>query len=150
MGQFELKKSVAALNPLHEKLESRNLQSASTQLAHVCNRMFVTLEGKGILRAVTEEFMLASQYKAHDPLSGEFIRTFRERHFHGKYYLDRYDALRTGATEVHVKVKMPIHDRSVDLPDEVAFYGYRSSHAALLYLSPWEFVQWFTTGKGAE
>lgn len=47
MGQFELKKSIAALNPLQAKLESRDLQSASTQLAHVCNRMFVTLEGKG-------------------------------------------------------------------------------------------------------
>jgi len=59
IGQFELKKSIAALNPLREKLEARDLKSASAQLAHVCNRMFVTLEGKGILRASTEEFMLA-------------------------------------------------------------------------------------------
>ena len=58
IGQFELKKSISALNPLHEKLAARNLKSASSQLAHVCNRMFVTLEGKGILRASTEEFML--------------------------------------------------------------------------------------------
>ena len=93
MGQFELRKSTAALGPLQEKLENRNLKTASSQLAHVCNRMFVVLEGKGILRPYTEDFMLASQYKPHDPLAAEFIRTFRHQHFHGKFYLDRLDAL---------------------------------------------------------
>ena len=89
IGQFELKKSIAALDPLRDKLEARNLQSASAQLAHVCNRMFVTLEGKGILRAATEEFMLASRYNPSDPLAAEFIRTFRSRHFHGRFFVDR-------------------------------------------------------------
>ena len=73
---FEVKHSIAALQPLKEKLESRNFRSASAQLAHVCSRMFVTLEGKGILRACTEDFMLASRYKLHDPLAAKFIRTF--------------------------------------------------------------------------
>eukprot|EP00973_Karenia_brevis_P091362 12407101-Karenia_brevis.AAC.1 len=54
MGPFELKKSVAALTPLQEILEHRNLKSASAQLAHVTNSMFVTLEGKGILQMATE------------------------------------------------------------------------------------------------
>ena len=93
MGKFDIKKSVAALPLMKEKLEHRNLKTASSQLAHVTNRMFSVVEGKGILRACTEEFMLSSQYKPHDPLVAEFIRTFRHQNFGGKWYLDRYDAL---------------------------------------------------------
>ena len=47
MGQFELKKSIGALPLLKEKLQSKNLQSGSAQLAHVTNRLFTTLESKG-------------------------------------------------------------------------------------------------------
>ena len=46
IGQFELKKSIAALAPLKTKLQSRQLR-ASAQLAHVVNHMFATLrEGR--------------------------------------------------------------------------------------------------------
>ena len=69
--------------------------------------MFVTLEGKGILQTCTQEFMLASQYKAHDALSGECIRTFRHREFHGKYYLDRYDAMIQRATPMSIAMLLP-------------------------------------------
>ena len=93
MGKFDVKKSVAALPLMKEKLVHRNLKTASSQLAHVTNRMFSVVEGKGILRTCTEEFMLSSQYKPHDPLAAEFIRTFRTKNFLGKYFLDRYDAL---------------------------------------------------------
>merc|ERR1712020_682437 len=79
IGQYEIKKSVATLPLLQEKLETRELKTASSQLAHVVNRMFTTLEGKGILRMATEEFLLSSRYKPHDPLAAEFIRTFRHR-----------------------------------------------------------------------
>ncbi len=54
MGQYELKKSVGALPLLQEKLTERKLTSASHQLSHVVNRMFTTLESKGILRTATE------------------------------------------------------------------------------------------------
>jgi len=143
MGQFELKKSIGALQPLQEKLQERNLQSASSQLAHITNRMFVTLEGKGILRAATEEFMLSSRHKPHDPLAAEFIRTFRHQHFHGKFYLDRFQALKDGARQMNINILLPRADMSKELPDQVAFYGFRNTHASLFYLSPWEFVQWF-------
>ena len=143
VGQFELKKSIAALHPFKEKLENRNLRSASAQLAHVCNRMFVTLEGKGILRQCTEEFMLASQHKSHDPLAGEFIRTFRHQSFHGKYYLDKFETLMKNPASIDWKTMLPRHGTSKDVFDEVAFYGFRPSHADLFYLSPWEFCQWF-------
>ncbi len=143
IGQFELKKSISALPLLQQKLEHRNVRSASTQLAHVTNRMFTTLEGKGILRASTEEFMLASQHKPHDQLAGEFIRTFRERHFLGKYYLDRYDALCEKKGEVDVRVLLPRNGCGPDVPDEVALYGFRSTIPDVFFLSPWEFCQWF-------
>ena len=103
IGQFEIKKSVSALPLLQEKLEARGLKSASAQLAHVVNRMFTTLESKGILRVATEEFLLSSRYKAHDPLAAEFIRTFRSQNFPGKFFLQRYEALCKGGTiDVHV------------------------------------------------
>ncbi len=142
MGQFELKKSVSALPLLQHKLENRGLRSASTQLAHVTNRMFTTLEGKGILRASTEEFMLASQHKPHDQLAGEFIRTFRHQNFLGKYFLDRYDALSEKKGEVDVRVLLPKCGCGPDVPDQVALYGFRSTKPNVFFLSPWEFCQW--------
>ena len=147
MGQFELKKSIAALPLLKQKLAVRNLKSASVQLAHVTNRMFTTLEGKGILRASTEEFMLASQYKAHDPLSAEFVRSFRIQHFHGKHFLDRYDALESKASKVDVRLLLPRAGGSQEAIDQVAAYGFRSNDPNLFYLSPWEFCQWFIVHK---
>ena len=70
LGQYELKKSIAALSLLEEKLQTRKLTNASSQLAHVVNRMFTTLESKGILRTATEEFMLASKYRFMSTGSG--------------------------------------------------------------------------------
>ena len=141
IGGFEVKKSVAALGPLKRKLQSRQLQ-ASAQLAHVVNRMFVTLEGRGILRACTEEFMLASRSTDHDPLRAEFISTFRSQNFHGKFYLDYYQSLKTGKCMTK-SFPMPGKGQQVIAYDEVNSYGYRSPHPDLLYLSPWEFVQWY-------
>ena len=46
IGQFEIKKSISALPLLKEKLQSRGLKSASSQLAHVVNRMFSTVESR--------------------------------------------------------------------------------------------------------
>ena len=81
VGQYELKKSIGSLPLLKQKLEKRGVQAASAQLAHVCNKMFTTLESKGILRTAPEEFMLASQYRPDDELFAEFIRTFRHTFF---------------------------------------------------------------------
>ena len=92
--------------------------------------------------------MLASRYKPNDPLAAEFIRTFRERNFHGRFFVDRYDALKVeGVKKTKVRLRMPSHRSSVELPDEVAFYGYRPTHSTMFYLSPWEFCQWFFPQK---
>ena len=104
--------------------------------------MFVTLEGKGILRMATEEFMLSSRYKVHDPLAAEFIRTFREREFHGKHYLDVFDALVKQEKLLDMNLLLPKGLKSKDFYPESALYGFRSNDPDLFYLSPWEFVQW--------
>ena len=148
IGGFEVKKSIAALGPLKKKLQSRQLQ-ASAQLAHVVNRMFVTLEGRGILRACTEEFMLASRSNEYDPLSAEFITTFRQQNFHGKFYLDCYQSLKTGKSMTK-NLAMPAKGQHVIAYDEVNSYGYRPPHPDLFYLSPWEFVQWYKVHRVRE
>ena len=72
--------------------------------------------------------MLASQYKPHDPLASEFIRTFRHQHFSGKYFLDRYDALCANKSSTDIRVLMPKGGYGGDVADQVAFYGFRSLH----------------------
>ena len=143
MGKFEMKKSIAALPLMKEKLQQRQLKTASSQLAHGINRMFSILEGKGILRVCTEEFMLSSQYKPHDPLAAEFIRTFRHQHFNGKCYLDRYDAVCEKKKTVDITVLLPRNGLGQDVPDQVSLYGFRDVVPDMFFLSPWEFCQWY-------
>ena len=142
IGQFEIKKSVGTLPLLQEKLEARELKTASSQLAHVVNRMFTTLEGKGILRMATEEFLLSSRYKPHDPLAAEFIRTFRHRNFPGKFFLDRYEALIAQESQVDVRIILPKQAIGKGVVDVVSLYGFRPTTSDIFFLSPWEYVQW--------
>ena len=93
MGQFELRSSVKALPLMAGKLRQKQLKSGSAQLAHVVNRMFTTLESKGILRTAPEEFMLSSLYKANDPLAAEFFRTRRRTDFYSKRLLSLFGSL---------------------------------------------------------
>ena len=99
MGQSELRAAVKALPLMKEKLRRKNFKRSSAQLAHVVNRMFTTLESKGILRTAPEEFMLTSLYKPHDPLAAEFFRSSRHEFFFGKQYLALYDSLHGMATK---------------------------------------------------
>ena len=55
--------------------------------------MFTTLEGKGILRTATEEFLLASEYRLDDEMAHEFTRTFRHTYFFGRRYVDSFEGL---------------------------------------------------------
>jgi len=94
VGKYELKKSTENVDYLKEKLEPRKLQ-AKHHLAHVVNRMFTTLETKGIARPATEEFMLSAEYNEHDPLSAEFIRTCDHYDFFGGAFLTRVESAMT-------------------------------------------------------
>ena len=85
---------------LNNKLSAKQKQSPSSQLAHVCNRMFCNLEGKDVLRSRVEEFLLASEYTPHDELAAEFIRTFRHTYCFGNAYLDRLDDILRKKNEI--------------------------------------------------
>ena len=108
MGRFEIKKSIAALPLLREDLQKKQHKRASIQLALVTNRMFTALESKGILRVCTEEFMLSSQYKPHDPLAAECIRTFRETNFHQSNF--KWLSKTTDLTQNNAKRDLKHHD----------------------------------------
>ena len=97
------------------------------------NRMFITLEGKGILRACTEEFMLASRYKPHDELAAEFIRTFRHRAFRGKFYIDRYENMQGLDSHHSMNLLLPKDGRKSIAHAEQDFYGLRSSDPNVFY-----------------
>jgi hypothetical protein len=100
--------------------------------------------GKGILRTATEEFLLSSRYKPHDPLAAEFVRTFRSQNFNGKFYLERCEALWKKESLVDVRVLLPKNAAGKGAVDVVSLYGFRSTEPDLCFLSPWEFVQWMT------
>ena len=141
IGQFELKQSAAAMPFLQDKLATRKFGAAS-QLALICNRLFVNLEGKGILRTGVEEFMLAAEYAPHDELAAEFIRTFQQTFFFGKAYLDRVDQLMRGET-IQIDKCIPKKGETAEIVDPVSLYGLRPMDVSCFYLSPWEFVQWW-------
>jgi len=145
-GQFELKKTMEALPSLKQTLMQRPNQSASSHLAQVVNRTVTALEGKGILRAAAEEFLLATRFKKHDELSAEFIRTFRHREFPGKNYLQRYHAIKHEVQqEVSIFIPKGPFDKTVS--DDVSLYGFRPCHPNTFFLSPWMFWQWFFAHK---
>ena len=141
VGRFELKKSISALPLLQEKIQQKAYKSASSQLAHVCNRFFSVLESKGILRTAPEEFMLASRYDPSDELAAEFIRTFRHNYFHGVHYLQRFEALKKNVAEFEVTVVLPKGAANATVTDAVSLYGLRGLDPRLRVLSPWFFVQ---------
>ena len=141
MGQYELKSSIKALPLMANKLLPRNIKG-SAQLAHVANRMFTTLESKGILRTAPEEYSLSSLAKSHDPLSAEFFRTCRHEFFFGRQFLKLHDdeaAEKEREAVLQVSTKM----RKKAVTDAVSVYGFRPAHPDLWYVSPWEFCQWF-------
>ena len=143
MGQFELKSSVKALPLLKQKLQGKQLQRGSAQLAHVVNRMFTTLESKGILRSAPEEFMLAALRKPHDELAAEFFRTSRHEFFFGKQLLSLYDAeLAADASRV-ATVTVSGNKRAKMITDSESVYGYRPDDPDMWFLSPWGFCRWF-------
>lgn len=142
IGQYELKKSISALPLLESKLSARKHTAASHQLAHVVNRMFTTLESKGILRTGTEEFALASESHPTDKLAAEFIRTFREEAFHGRLFLERVEAVAAKNKTMDVHTILPTSKNANIGLDLVSLYGFRPPVSSLWYLSPFEFTQW--------
>ena len=120
--------SVKALPLMAQKLRVRQLKRGSAQLAHVVNRMFTTLETKGILRSALEKFMLSSMYKAHDELAAEFLRTCRHEQFLGCKFLDLYDGMVSEEGLRAPIFSLPRHSRKTAKTDSQTVYGYRPQH----------------------
>ena len=105
--------------------------------------MFTTLESKGILRTATEEFALASKFHPRDALAAECIRTCRTQDFRGRDFLLRVEAVAQKMEHIEMKTLLPDAKHRSPQLDLVSMYGFRPRMAAMWYLSPWEFVQWF-------
>ena len=147
MGEFEISKAVANLKFLQEKLKHK---SPVHQVHTVVNRMFGDLEFRGSVRPITEEFNLAGNHDKRDVLNAEFYRTSQFAQFSG------VNILRLLRNRKGKKAKYE-DDTLVSVPKPVGFskkkgrfdvapeqkYGYRGNNAAFLYLSPWEFCQWW-------
>ena len=101
------------------------------------------MESKGILRTAPEEFLLASQYRPHDELFAEFVRTFRHTFFYGIHYINRFDALAKEEKSVATSVVLPKIASSPHAVDQVSLYGFRGMDPRVYYLSPWGFIQWW-------
>ena len=142
IGQYELKKSISTLSLLQQKLNERNLQSASHQLAHLINRNFTTLESKGMLRSGTEEFSLAAGHVPLDNMAAEFLRTFRHVDFYGKMFVAQIEKVSQGDQSITLKTLLPKAGYFGLSMDVVSMYGFRPRHEAVWHLSPLEFVQW--------
>ena len=125
------------------KLRQRQFKRGSAQLAHVVNRMFTTLESKGILRTAPEEFMLTSLYKPHDPLAAEFFRTCRHEFFFGKQFVALYDAMRAKQAPRDASVALSKNTARATATDAESLYSFRPNHPDTFYVSAWEFPQWF-------
>ena len=146
VGEFEIAKAVANLKFLQEKLK---LKSPVHQVHTVVNRMFGDLEFRGSVRPITEEFNLAGNHDKRDVLNAEFYRTSQFAQFSGGNILRllrnrKRKASHEDDTMVFVPkpVGFPKKKGTFDAAPEQK-YGHRGDNAAFLYLSPWEFCQWW-------
>ena len=146
VGEFEIAKAVANFKYLQEKLK---LKSPVHQVHTVVNRMFGDLEFRGSVRPITEEFNLAGNHDKGDVLKAEFFRTSQFAQFSGGNILRLLRNRKGSASrEEHtmVCIQKPLgnpkkKDKFDASPEQK--YGHRGNNAAFLYLSPWEFCQWW-------
>ena len=147
IGAFELKQATTNLKYLEDKLRNK---SNANQYHHIANRMLGDLEFRGHVRPITEEFNLASNYKADDACNAEFNRTFPTIHFCGFALLQQLRAEKgnlDGKFEAAIPIRKPLGTRSSGDEFHITLekaYGYRGNAPAVYHLSPWEFTaHWY-------
>ena len=145
LGLYELKKSCATLPFLKKKLLEQRAKPVH-QLAHTVNRMFTTLESKGIVRTTPQEFQLSADYNEKDNLSAEFIRTCKHADFHGAHLLDFADVALQGKS-VEQKQILPRFGSAKPQVPWTWCYACRPKHPSCWYLSAYEFVQDFAVHR---
>lgn len=138
IGKKELEQAAKQLHYLHT---TETQDPDGQHYRKVATRVFGDLEFRCSVRPITEEFMLAGFGYASEPTAAECIRSFPVVPFVGCEWLTWLD----GVSEVRHKVD-PHNFRHSNLKlSEV--YGWRGKDIRVYYLSPWEFVKWWSLKK---
>ena len=140
IGKKELEQAAKQLHYLHT---TDTTDPDGQHYRKVATRVFGDLEFRCSVRPITEEFMLAGFGYTTEPTAAECIRSFPVVPFVGCEWLTWLD----GSSEVRHKVD-PHNFRHSNLKlSEV--YGWRGKDIRVYYLSPWEFVKWWSLKKTA-
>ena len=106
--------------------------------------------GKGIVRGQSENTNLRVHGHArNNVIHAETIRTSRSESFFGKEYLNVVEALNDGKANVQKAIFADVDARSpknrkVTIRDVALLYGQRPKQADVWFLSPYEFVMYWT------
>ena len=138
VGKKELEQAAKQLHYLHT---TDATDPTGKHYRKVATRVFGDLEFRCSVRPITEEFMLAGFGHPHDPTAAECIRTFPVVPFVGCEWLSWLD----GQTEHRHKVETNSLRQGMLKLSEV--YGWRGTDIRVRYLSPWEFVKWWSVKK---
>ena len=138
VGRKELQQAAKQLHFLHT---NAGKDPTGAHYRKVASRVFGDLEFRCSVRPITEEFMLAGFSDGQDPTAAECIRSFPTAPFIGIEWLTMLD----GRKEHRHKVKPAGYTTTEIKLSEV--YGWRGQDVRVYYLSPWEFVKWWTLKK---
>ena len=138
LGRKELQQ---AAKQLHFLEEGAAKDDPAAHYRKVVHRVFGDLEFRCSVRPVTEEFMLAGFSNMTDPTTAECIRSFPVVPFLGMDWLSILDAV----TEVRHKIEPPNPYKTTIKTSEI--YGWRGADERVFYLSPWEFIKWWSLKK---
>ena len=112
----------------------------------ITHRLLTDFQHRMMTRTAPEETNLAAYWHDHDPTTAEFNRTYRSEDFHGGQLVQRLEQEEKHAAQHEWQKVVPkAHGRGSGQEDlvrhSVDFYGFRGTHPAVYYLSPWEFVK---------
>ena len=112
----------------------------------ITHRLLTDFQHRMMTRTGPEETNLAAYWHDQDPTTAEFNRTYRSEDFHGGQFVQRLEQEEKHAAQHEWQKVVPkAHGRGSGREDlvrhSVDFYGFRGTHPAVYYLSPWEFVK---------
>jgi hypothetical protein len=143
VGRFQMKTARRMLPKLTAKLA---LMNSSSQKAHLVNKLYNILEGRGKLRTGAEEFNLAANARRADESFAEFFSTYVPWFLNCNELLARLEketAANDASESRQMQFKKRPRDRDTVFYNFPEMYGYRPPEERLLYLSPFEFLMWW-------
>ena len=146
MAFNEIKECCKGHQDLNEKLQGEARNYVGKRHA---TRLMSDAYGKGIVRGQCECTHLRAYSKTSDVLHAETFRTSQTESFHGREYFDIVERLNDkkviGSKAVFAEVdgRNP-RRRKVTIRDVATLYGQRPRHPDVWYLSPYEFVMYWS------